>query len=71
MAEFQNDGISENFQPRNIGGAGGNNFRAGDWNCVGCSAHNFASRKSCFKCSLFKDGGCVHHFGRPLCFRIS
>jgi hypothetical protein len=32
-------------------------FRAGDWNCPACNAHNFASRNSCFKCHAPKDGG--------------
>jgi hypothetical protein len=30
------------------------NRRAGDWNCPDCSAHNFASKTSCFKCNVPK-----------------
>ncbi|KAI8142315.1 ribonuclease H-like domain-containing protein [Fennellomyces sp. T-0311] len=26
-------------------------LRPGDWNCPSCSFHNFASRRSCFKCN--------------------
>ena len=28
------------------------NFRPGDWNCPGCSNHNFASRTTCKQCSM-------------------
>ena len=31
--------------------------RPGDWTCARCSAHNFASRQSCFKCKRSKAGG--------------
>ncbi|KAJ6813155.1 putative zinc finger protein30 [Iris pallida] len=47
------------------GGRGGSSFgfsgsdvRPGDWYCQ-CSAHNFASRSSCFKCGGFKDESAV------------
>eukprot|EP00466_Bigelowiella_natans_P016874 jgi/Bigna1/142412/aug1.70_g17120 len=29
-------------------------FKHGDWMCPKCNAHNFASRKACFKCSAHK-----------------
>ena len=38
-------------------------FRAGDWNCPACNAHNFASKTACFRCQAPKpdnlppDGG--------------
>ena len=59
-----------------FGGRGGSSFgmsgsdvRPGDWYCAAanCSAHNFASRSSCFKCGAFKDdlaGGYSSDFSR-------
>ena len=38
------------------GGPGAGVFRAGDWICGSCSAHNFQSRDHCFKCSNAKTG---------------
>ncbi|XP_024522118.1 RNA-binding protein FUS-like isoform X1 [Selaginella moellendorffii] len=29
--------------------------RPGDWYCVECNAHNFASRTGCYKCGAFRD----------------
>ncbi|KAI9316052.1 hypothetical protein BX666DRAFT_1954379 [Dichotomocladium elegans] len=29
----------------------GRALRPGDWNCPGCGFHNFASRRTCFKCN--------------------
>eukprot|EP00466_Bigelowiella_natans_P016364 jgi/Bigna1/45259/e_gw1.116.19.1 len=29
-------------------------FRAGDWLCISCKAHNYASKHSCYKCSAAK-----------------
>ncbi|KAI7866326.1 hypothetical protein BDF14DRAFT_1813984 [Spinellus fusiger] len=34
--------------------ASGGTFRAGDWYCPSCNAHNFASRFQCLKCSANK-----------------
>jgi len=43
-----------------MGGRGGTmvpqHVRAGDWQCPGCWAHNYASRTACFKCSLGHPG---------------
>ena len=36
---------------RGGGGGGGYESRPGDWPCPSCSANNFASRNSCFKCN--------------------
>jgi len=39
---------------RSFGGRGGQSrveSRPGDWPCASCSANNFASRNSCFKCN--------------------
>ncbi|KAK8937259.1 hypothetical protein KSP39_PZI011950 [Platanthera zijinensis] len=36
----------------------GSDVRPGDWYCQ-CSAHNFASRSSCFKCGGFKEDSSV------------
>jgi len=45
------------YQQQYEGGYGGGGskdqqivWREGDWDCVACSAHNFASRGQCFKC---------------------
>lgn len=38
------------------GGGPSGNFRPGDWICVSCRAHNFASRSACFKCKQRKSG---------------
>ena len=38
------------------GGPSAGSFRAGDWICKKCRAHNFASRQSCFKCEHRKTG---------------
>jgi len=38
------------------GAAGSGLFRAGDWLCGTCRAHNFSSRDQCFKCDSRKTG---------------
>ena len=38
-------------------GGGGGVRRPGDWTCLNCHAHNFASRSVCFKCKNPKAGG--------------
>lgn len=38
------------------GGPSAGSFRAGDWICKDCRAHNFASRSVCFKCDCRKTG---------------
>lgn len=42
-----------------ISGLGGGlppNFRAGDWFCPSCNAHNYQSKTSCFTCHRLKPG---------------
>jgi hypothetical protein len=48
-------GMPMQMQP--MSGAGGSNFRPGDWNCPGCSSHNYASRADCFRCHIPKPPG--------------
>jgi hypothetical protein len=54
--------VANPVPPPMTSGATGNNAnpgprRPGDWTCVGCAAHNFASRSVCFKCKNGKPIG--------------
>jgi len=41
---------------KGVKGSDGKEPRPGDWNCPGCGAMVFASKKSCFKCHTTRDG---------------
>lgn len=32
-------------------------MKSGDWLCVSCQAHNFVSRKQCYKCAALPGAG--------------
>jgi rubredoxin len=46
-----------NFSSFSGGGGRGGESRPGDWPCPSCSANNFASRNSCFKCHAPREEG--------------
>merc|ERR1712192_134724 len=39
-----------------IGDGASGEFRAGDWICDNCQAHNFSRRQECFKCGAPREG---------------
>merc|ERR1719474_578000 len=69
--------------PTKVISASGSQRRPGDWSCVKCSFHNFASRALCYKCDNRKpqeamrpgDWICEckshNYVNRETCFRCS
>eukprot|EP00034_Subulatomonas_tetraspora_P000608 GABW01000863.1.p1 GENE.GABW01000863.1~~GABW01000863.1.p1 ORF type:complete len:133 (+),score=46.33 GABW01000863.1:27-425(+) len=51
--QYPQQGYQQGYQQQGFG-YGGPQRRPGDWNCMGCGAHNFASRTACYKCGAEK-----------------
>eukprot|EP00472_Partenskyella_glossopodia_P003175 CAMPEP_0197531244 /NCGR_PEP_ID=MMETSP1318-20131121/34772_1 /TAXON_ID=552666 /ORGANISM="Partenskyella glossopodia, Strain RCC365" /LENGTH=492 /DNA_ID=CAMNT_0043087389 /DNA_START=73 /DNA_END=1551 /DNA_ORIENTATION=- len=69
----ENNGAKEEVQQAGASRSGGaksegkKDFRAGDWLCKMCQAHNFASRNKCFKCAAPRDPPSNFKMGDWMC----
>ena len=56
VGDYSDEGDNANVYSQHNSGDATAALRPGDWLCVGCRAHNFASRGACFRCKSRKVG---------------